>query len=81
MHIITKKIIDVSFMNNLQKLDAGEDCGIDQNGIEGLNLIELNVYDNGKIIDVSFMKNLQKLNRRKNCAIDQNGKIVHKQST
>ena len=54
MLIITKKK-NVSFMNNLQKLNAADDCGIDQNGINGLNLIELNASNNKKINNVSFV--------------------------
>ena len=44
-----KKITDVSWMNKLQILDASDDCGIDQNGIDGLNLVELHALDNSKI--------------------------------
>jgi hypothetical protein len=45
-------------------------CG---QGIDGLDLIELNVADNKKITNVSFMKNLKILNARSMCGIDQNG--------
>ena len=49
-------------MKNLKRLKAwGHFCGIDQNGIKGLDLIELDITDNPKITDVSFMKNLKKL--------------------
>ena len=65
---------NVSFMSNLQKLYAGIYCGIDQNGINDLNLIELNAKNNEKIKNVSFMSNLQRLNASgENCGIDQNG--------
>ena len=39
-------------MNNLRKLNVGEFCGIDQNSIRGLNLIELEKRYNPKIIDI-----------------------------
>ena len=68
-----KKITNVSFMKNLKKLYARDNCDIDQNGINGLNLVELDARDNDKIINVSFMKNLKKLNTWGNCGIDQNG--------
>ena len=42
-------------MTNLKKLYARADCGIDQDGIHGLNLIELNACYNSKITDVSFI--------------------------
>ena len=67
------KITNVSFMKNLKKLDASDDCGIDQSGIKELNLVELNADDNNKITNVSFMKKLKKLNASYNCGIDQNG--------
>ena len=51
-------------MTNLQKLNAREDCGIDQNGINNLNLIQLDARANKKINVVSFMTNLQKLNAK-----------------
>src|SRR2546430_1475517 len=64
---------DISWMTNLRELDASENCGIDQNGIKGLNLIKLKVYNNPKIQDVSWMTNLRKLDSSWNCGIDQNG--------
>ena len=60
-------------MKKLQKLNARGNCGIDQNGINGLNLIKLDAAYNPKIIDVSFMKKLQILYAEGNCGIDQNG--------
>ena len=58
-------------MSNLQKLNARGDCGIDQNGITGLNLIELDATCNDKIKNVSFMSNLKKLGASGDCGIDQ----------
>ena len=49
-------------MKNLKILNASDNCGIDQNGINNLDLIELNVDDNSKINNVNFMKNLKILN-------------------
>ena len=49
-------------MTNLKKLIASSDyCKIDQQGIEGLDLIELYAHNNKKINNVSFMRNLKKL--------------------
>ena len=49
-------------MRNLKKLHAwGCCCELDQNGITGLNLFELNIDDNSKITNVSFMQNLKYL--------------------
>ena len=44
-----RKITDVSFMTNLKTLGAYGNCGIDQSGINGLNLVELNASRNNKI--------------------------------
>ena len=46
-------------MKKLKKLHAANNCGIDQNGILGLDLFELNIEKNNKIVDVKFMKNLK----------------------
>ena len=48
-------------------------CGIDQNGIKGLNLTKLYAFNNSKISDVSWMSNLIELDCRHACGIDQNG--------
>jgi hypothetical protein len=48
-------------MTNLKKLNAKSSCGIDQKGIQGLNLTDLRVDGNKKITNVSFMTNLKKL--------------------
>ena len=46
----------------------------DQKGIEGLDLVELDVWNNSKITNVSFMKNLKKLDASgSGCGIDQKG--------
>ena len=42
-------------------------------GIEGLDLENLNAFDNNKITDASFMKNLKYLNASGDCRIDQKG--------
>ena len=44
------KITNVSSMKNLKELDAGGDsCGINQEGIEGLDLVKLDAWNNSKI--------------------------------
>ena len=58
---------------NLIKLNVAGYCGIDQDGINALNLIILNAYKNAKIKNVSFMINLQILYVEKNYGINQNG--------
>ena len=68
-----KLITGMFFMKKLKKLCVKEKCGIDQNCINGLNLIELDAYNNNKIINVSFMSSLQKLQAGGTCGIDQNG--------
>lgn len=70
----SNQITDVSKMKHLKILNAGYDCGIDQNGINGLSLTELNATDNKKIKDVSFMAPTLKILRAVgNCGIDQKG--------
>lgn len=59
-------VTDVSFMKNLKKLDVSGKCGIDQEGIKGLLLMELSINDNCKINDLSTMKNLKELYARNN---------------
>ena len=60
--------------NTLKKLKCGYGCGIDQNGIIELNLIELSAQGNKKIENVNHMKNtLKKLDCSCNSGIDQNG--------
>jgi hypothetical protein len=60
-------------ISSLKILNAYNKCGIDQNGINGLSLVELDAGYNNKIIDVSMMKTLKKLNANDDCGIDQNG--------
>jgi hypothetical protein len=55
-------------MKKLKLLDASGNCGIN-----GLHLVELNVYCDKKITNVSFMKNLKFLDASFFCGIDQNG--------
>ena len=40
------KITNVSFMKNLKIISASGSCGIDQNGIAGLDLVELHAVGN-----------------------------------
>jgi len=51
-------------MTNLKKLIAVDEwCGIDQEGIKGLDLVELDARNNLKITDVSFLMNLKILDK------------------
>jgi hypothetical protein len=59
----------------MKKLYADSNCGTDQYGIKGLDLIESYVSYNNKITNVSFMKNLKKLHANGNCGIDRYGII------
>ena len=45
-------------MTSLKKLHARCNCGIGQNSIIGLNLVDLDVGYNNKIINVSFMNRI-----------------------
>jgi hypothetical protein len=67
------KITNVSMISSLKILCAYSNCGIDQNGIHGLDLVELYADYNEKIIDVSMIKSLKKLCASDSCGIDQNG--------
>ena len=60
-------------MKKLKILHANGGCGIDQNGIFGLDLVELDASLNNKVTNVSFMRNLKKLYAYCSCGIDQNG--------
>ena len=69
-----KHIFPSSFMKNLKILHAEDKCGIDQNGIRGLNLKKLYAHDNKGIYNVSFMKKLKYLDiSGEKCGVDQNG--------
>ena len=57
-------------MKRLRRLDAGG-CGIDQDGIEGLDLYELNAWGNPKITSVYHMEKLRRLYVGWNSGIDQ----------
>ena len=67
------KITNVSHMKSLQILYASGDCGINQQGIEGLNLLEFNASNNSKITNISQMKSLQILYANGDCGINQQG--------
>jgi hypothetical protein len=68
-----RDITNVSFLKQLKILNASFDCGIDQNGIDGLDLVNLDAELNKKIVNVSFMKHLKILNASIKCGIDQSG--------
>ena len=60
--------------STLKILNAGGNCGIDQNSIKDLHLTELDAYNNEKIKDVSqTASTLKILYANYNCGIDQNG--------
>src|SRR5690606_30605214 len=67
------QILNVNHMKNLKILDAGEDCGIDDEGISKLNLIELDASYNEEITNVNHMTNLKILDAGENCGIDDEG--------
>ena len=48
-------------------------CGINPEGIEGLDLVKLDAYGNSKITNVTFMKNLKELDDRWSCGISPEG--------
>src|SRR5271155_4809896 len=63
-------INNISFLTNLKKLNT---YSINQEGINGLDFIELYANYNEKIKIVSFMTNLKKLHASGCCGIDQEG--------
>lgn len=65
-------INDVSFMKSLQVLHAQFDCGINQECIDKLALIELDFSYNKNIINLNHMKCLKKLYARGSCGVSQN---------
>ncbi len=68
-----KNIIDVTFMTTLQELDASNDCGIGQQGIQGLYLTKLKTNDNPKITNIASMTTLRELDAGWKCGINQQG--------
>jgi hypothetical protein len=70
MQVINVVLIRMAELENHDSLIQPAACG---QGINGLDLIELNVCDNKKIISISFMKNLKVLNASYDCGINQNG--------
>jgi len=60
-------------MTNLKELHASEYCGIDDNGIQNINLEILDVYNNPKITNVNHMTRLKQLYASGECGIDDNG--------
>ena len=55
----TQVVYDGQKLCLLKILHCGNNCGINQNGITKLNLIELNANGNKKITNVNHMKNTQ----------------------
>ena len=48
-------------MKSLKKLNITGFCGVNQNGIKNLDLIEICIRSNNKITNVSFMESLKKI--------------------
>ena len=70
------KVSNINHMTKLQILDAScvyLECGIGDNGIKNLNLIELYAADNKKIKNVNHMTNLKILNASWSCGINDVG--------
>ena len=67
------KIANVNHLTKLQVLNASRNCGISDNGIKYLNLIELKAYNNHKITDINHLTQLQKLDASFDCGIDDDG--------
>jgi len=68
-----KNVYNISFLTTLKKLRIGYLCGIEQQGIHGLDLIELYTGCNTNIKNVSLMTNLKILHARGSQNIDQRG--------
>ena len=66
------KITNVNHMTKLQILDIHGMCGIDNNGIKHLNLIELGAFNNRKITNINHMTKLQILDASYDCGLDNN---------
>ena len=68
-----KDIKIINYMKKLVKLNAGDNCGINNEEIAKINVIELNVYNNPKITNVNHMTRLQILYAGSNCGINDAG--------
>ena len=60
-------------MTKLKELYAEDECGIDDQGIKGLNLEKLDANYNSKITNVNFMTKLKELYDEDDCGIDDQG--------
>ena len=60
---------------NITRLDAMGDCGIGDDDLIGLNLVELNAHNNEKIKNINHMTNLRILDASCECGIDDNSLI------
>jgi hypothetical protein len=68
-----KNITNVNHMSKLIELDASGKCGINDYGIEKLNLVKLNANNNLKITNVNHMNKLIELYACGICGIDDYG--------
>ena len=66
-------ITNINHLTQLTKLNASGFCGLDDHGINQLNIIELDVCDNPKIININHMTQLKKLNAGGHCGLDDSG--------
>jgi len=62
-------IVDLSKLKNLTNVSIRGNCGVDQKGLTGLNLIVLNASNNPKITDVCMFPNLEKLYIEGRCGV------------
>jgi len=70
-------INDVSFMTNLRYLDISRGCGVDQDGIKGLNLVRFTSGGNKKIKFVHYMSRLRDANVDKRTKMDKQFKFEY----
>jgi hypothetical protein len=56
--------------NIFAMVDNSKLCGIDDNSIKNLNLVELYAYNNSMITNINHMNNLRVLDASGNCGID-----------
>ena len=66
-------VTSVNKMTKLQILDAPGNCGVDDNGIKDINLVELHAPDNPKITNVNHMTKLQILDASSTSGIIDDG--------
>lgn len=68
-----ENIFDISYLTNLEILNAGNECGLDNFSLTKFNLVKLYANNNSKITNVNGMKRLKILHANDNCGIDDKG--------